>query len=163
MEEDNAVFSVHTDKDTAPSPDIQASPSSNPFDSMKSEDEEEELPAAVDSQEEELLTAVDSQEEEGPAAVDSQEEEGPAAVDSQEEQEEQEDNEEVDEAELEAFLDGQLADGPSFLHDGSGLTGDNQELSASFAAPPSKSEEALRTCMFHSRRSECSLEMQKSL
>ncbi|XP_075888067.1 rho guanine nucleotide exchange factor 12 isoform X3 [Nelusetta ayraudi] len=144
------------DKDTALSPDIQASPSSNPFDSMKSEDEEEELtaavdsqeeegPAAVDSQEEEGPATVDSQEEEGPATVDSQEEEGPAAVDSQEEPEEQEDNEEVDEAELEAFLDGQLADGPSFLHDESGLTGDNQELSASFTTPPSKSEEALRT------------------
>lgn len=118
MDEGNAVFLVLTDKDTVPSPDIQASPSSNPFDSMKSEDEEEVGPAAVDSQEEE------------------------------------EDNEEVDEAELEAFLDGQLADGPSFLHDGSGLTGDNQELGASFVVPPSKSEEALKTCMCHSSRSE---------
>lgn len=116
-----------TDKDTAPSPDIQASASSNPFDSMKSEDEEEEGPATVDSQEEE------------------------------------EDNEEVDEAELEAFLDGHLADGPTFLHDGSGLTGDNQELSASFVAPSYKSEEALRTRMFHSSRSVCRLEMLKSL
>lgn len=123
MEEGNAAKFVLTDKDTAPSPDIQTSPSTNPFDSMKSEDEEEEGPAAVDSQEEE------------------------------------EDNEEVDEAELEAFLDGQLADGPSFLHDGSGLTGDNQELSASFVAPSSKSEEALRTCMFYRSRSECRLEM----
>lgn len=77
---------------------------------------------------------------------EDEEEEGSATVDSQEE----EDNEEVDEAELEAFLDGHLADGPSFLHEGSGLTTDNQELSASFVGPPSKSEEALRTCMFHS-------------
>lgn len=91
---------------------------------------------------------------------EDEEEEGPAAMDSQEEEE---DNEEVDEAELEAFLDGQLADGPSLLHDGSDLTGDNQELSASFVTPPSKSDEALRTCMFHLSRSECRLEMLKSL
>lgn len=108
-----------------PSPDIQALPSTNPFDSIKSEDEEEEGLAVVDSQEDE------------------------------------EDNEEVDEAELEAFLDGQLADGPSFLHQGLDLTADHQELSASFINPPSKSEEALRTCMFHSNRSECRIVMLK--
>lgn len=119
MEKGTAALFVLPDKDTVPSPDIQASPSTNPFDSTKSEDEEEEGLAVVDSQEEE------------------------------------EDNEEVDEAELEAFLDGQLADGPSFLHDGSALTADSQELGASFNTPASKSEEALRTCMFHSSRSEC--------
>lgn len=64
-------------------------------------------------------------------------------------QEEEEDNEEVDEAELEAFLDEQLAD----LHDGSALTGENQELDT-FVAPPSKSEEALKTCKFHLNGSE---------
>lgn len=127
MEEGNAVLFAPSDKDTVPSPDIQALASTNPFDSMKSEDEEEEGLAVMDSQEEE------------------------------------EDNEEVDEAELEAFLDGQLADRPSFLHDGSDLTADNQELSASFVAPPSKSEEALRTCTFRSGRSECRLEILKSL
>lgn len=102
-----------TDKDAAPSPDIQASPSSNPFEAIKSEDEEEEGQAMVDSQEEE------------------------------------EDNEEVDEAELEAFLDEQLAD----LHDRSGLSSENQELDT-FVTAPSKSEEALRTCKFHLNGSE---------
>lgn len=108
------MFFIHTaDKDAAPSPDIQASPNSNPFEAIKSEDEEEEGQAMVDSQEEE------------------------------------EDNEEVDEAELEAFLDEQLAD----LHDRSGLTGENQELDT-FVTAPSKSEDALRTCKFHLNGSE---------
>ncbi|XP_076606817.1 rho guanine nucleotide exchange factor 12 isoform X2 [Chaetodon auriga] len=102
--------SIHSsDKDAASSPDIQAPPSMNPFDGMKSEDEEEEL-----------------------AMADRQEEE--------------EDDEEVDEAELEAFLDGQLADRLPFLQEGSrqGIAIRNQEH-AVFTIPSSKGEEALRT------------------
>nr|XP_046265862.1 rho guanine nucleotide exchange factor 12-like isoform X2 [Scatophagus argus] len=67
------------------------------------------------------------------------EEEEPAVADSQEEEE---DEEEVDEAELEAFLDGQLAD---TLQEESheGLAKENQEQNR--AEPSSKGEEALRT------------------
>ncbi len=98
------------DKEAASSPDVEAPPSLNPFDGMRSEDEEEELGVA-DRQEEEL------------------------------------EDEEVDEAELEAFLDGQLADGLPFLQEGSrqGIALENQELNA-FTVPSSKGEEALRTC-----------------
>ncbi|XP_044077360.1 rho guanine nucleotide exchange factor 12-like isoform X2 [Siniperca chuatsi] len=100
---------LSSDKDAASSPDIQAPPSMNPFDGVKSEDEEEEL-----------------------AVADRQEEE--------------EDDEEVDEAELEAFLDGQLADRLPFLQEGSrqGIAIENQEHNA-FDIPSSKGEEALRT------------------
>ncbi|XP_049447196.1 rho guanine nucleotide exchange factor 12-like isoform X1 [Epinephelus fuscoguttatus] len=61
-------------------------------------------------------------------------------------QEEDEDDEEVDEAELEAFLDGQLADGLPFLQEESrqGIAIENQEHEA-FGVPSSKGEEALRT------------------
>ncbi|XP_068457060.1 rho guanine nucleotide exchange factor 12-like [Clinocottus analis] len=57
-----------------------------------------------------------------------------------------EDEEEVDEAELEAFLDGQLADGLPFLQEVSpqGLADENQEHDA-FSASCCKGEEALRT------------------
>ncbi|XP_035522363.1 rho guanine nucleotide exchange factor 12 isoform X2 [Morone saxatilis] len=98
-----------SDKDAASSPDIQAPPSMNPFDGMKSEDEEEEI----------------------------------AVADRQEDEEEDED---VDEAELEAFLDGQLADTLPFLQQGSrqGIAIENQEHNA-FGIPSSKGEEALRT------------------
>ncbi|XP_045895461.1 rho guanine nucleotide exchange factor 12-like [Micropterus dolomieu] len=111
--------SIHSsgiqDKDATSSPDIQSPPSMNPFDDMKSEDEEEEL-----------------------AIADRQEEE--------EEEEEDEEDEEVDEAELEAFLDGQLADRLPFLQEGSrqGIALENQEHNA-FVLPSSKGEEALRT------------------
>ncbi|XP_023129398.2 rho guanine nucleotide exchange factor 12 isoform X2 [Amphiprion ocellaris] len=89
------------------STDIQAPTTSlNPFDSLKSEDEEEEL----------------------------------AAADRPEEDEEDED---VDEAELEAFLDGQLAD--RLLQEGSrqGIAIENEELNA--FGLPSKADDALRT------------------
>ncbi|XP_051793608.1 rho guanine nucleotide exchange factor 12 isoform X2 [Acanthochromis polyacanthus] len=89
------------------SSDIQAPAASlNPFDSLKSEDEEEEL----------------------------------AATDRPGEDEE---DEEVDEAELEAFLDGQLAD--RLLQEGSrqGIAIENEELNA--FGLPSKAEDALRT------------------
>lgn len=76
-------------------PDIPAPAGINPFDGLKSEDEEEEL------------------------AEGSR-------------QEEEEDEEEVDEAELEAFLDGQLVEMENEEHD-------------SFTAPSSKAEEALKT------------------
>ncbi|XP_029282607.1 rho guanine nucleotide exchange factor 12-like isoform X2 [Cottoperca gobio] len=101
---------LSSDKDAASSPDIQAAPSMNPFDGMKSEDEEEEL------------TVADGREEE------------------------EEDEEEVDEAELEAFLDGHLADGLPFLQDEShqGVAAENQEPNA-FGVPSSKGEDALRT------------------
>lgn len=64
--------------------------------------------------------------------------------------EEEEDDEEVDEAELEAFLDGQLADRLPFLLEGSrqGIAIESQEHCA-FSIPPSKGEEALRTCKSH--------------
>uniref|UniRef100_A0A672ZFG3 Rho guanine nucleotide exchange factor (GEF) 12b n=1 Tax=Sphaeramia orbicularis TaxID=375764 RepID=A0A672ZFG3_9TELE len=89
-------------------PDAQAPANTNPFDGMKSEDEEEEL-ALADRQEEE--------EEDG----------------------------EVDEAELEAFLDGQLADR---LQEESQQ--ENQQQN-SLSIPSSKAEEALRTCEFTTR------------
>ena len=56
-----------------------------------------------------------------------------------------EDEEEVDEAELEAFLDGQLAD--RLLQEGSrqGIALENEEHTV-FDIPSSKAEEALRTC-----------------
>ncbi|XP_067347892.1 rho guanine nucleotide exchange factor 12 isoform X2 [Channa argus] len=99
------------DKDATSSPDIQATPTCiNPFDGMKSEDEEEEL------------TRVDRHVEEV-------------------------EDEEVDEAELEAFLDGQLADSHPFLQqEGSrqGIAIENQEPHA-FSIPCSKAEDALRT------------------
>ncbi|XP_030010087.1 rho guanine nucleotide exchange factor 12-like isoform X2 [Sphaeramia orbicularis] len=87
---------------SAGSSDAQAPANTNPFDGMKSEDEEEEL-ALADRQEEE--------EEDG----------------------------EVDEAELEAFLDGQLADR---LQEESQQ--ENQQQN-SLSIPSSKAEEALRT------------------
>uniref|UniRef100_A0A3Q3GVR9 DH domain-containing protein n=1 Tax=Labrus bergylta TaxID=56723 RepID=A0A3Q3GVR9_9LABR len=79
----------------------------NPFDGMKSEDEEEEL------------------EEEGG-------------------------DEEIDEAELEAFLDGQLP----FLQEETpqSVAAENQELNAFDSASSSKGEEALRTCKSHTQR-----------
>lgn len=85
---------------------------------------------------------------------DEEEEEEPAVADSQEEEE---GDEEVDEAELEAFLDGQLADGLPFLQDGSRQGIENQELST-FGTPPSKGEEALRTCKFNFEGSVCKLQ-----
>ncbi|XP_019130350.2 rho guanine nucleotide exchange factor 12 isoform X2 [Larimichthys crocea] len=108
-----------SDKDATSSPDVQAPASMNPFDGMKSEDEEDEL-AVGDRQEEEELAVGDRQEEE--------------------------DDEEVDEAELEAFLDGQLADRMPFLQEGSrqGIALENQDHDT-FSLPTSKGEEALRT------------------
>ncbi|KAM6984021.1 rho guanine nucleotide exchange factor 12-like [Tautogolabrus adspersus] len=100
------------DKDGASSPDIQRPSSINPFDGMKSEDEEEELASADRPEEEE------------------------------EEEEEEGGDEEIDEAELEAFLDGQLP----FLQEETpqGVATENQEHNA-FDLPSSKGEEALRT------------------
>lgn len=93
------------DQGATSSPDIQAPPSINPFDGLKSEDEDEE----------------------------------PVVTEGQEDEEEEHD-EEVDEAELEAFLDRQLADGLTFLQEPS-----------TFSEPPSKGEEALRTCRLKSK------------
>ncbi|XP_037543171.1 rho guanine nucleotide exchange factor 12 [Nematolebias whitei] len=94
-----------SDKDAPSSPGIQ--PPLNPFDGLKSEDEEEEL----------------------------------AVADRPEEEEEEE--EEVDEAELEAFLDGHLAD--QLLQEGSsqGVPDENNHID--FNASSFKAEEALRT------------------
>lgn len=67
-------------------------------------------------------------------------------------QEEELEDEEVDEAELEAFLDGQLAERHPFLQqEGSrrGIAIDSQEHSV-FSIPSSKAEDALRTCKFPS-------------
>ena len=116
------------EKEAVSSPDTQAPPASiGPFNGLKSEDEEEE----------EELAVADRQEEEELAVADRQEEE--------------EEDEELDEAELEAFLDGQLADRLPFLQqEGSrqGIAIENQEQDE-FGAPPSKAEDALRTCEFH--------------
>lgn len=74
------------------------------------------------------------------------EEEEPPVTDIQEEEVE---DEEVDEAELEAFLDGQLAERHPFLQqEGSrrGIAIDSQEHN-SFSV--CKAEDALRTCKFH--------------
>ncbi|XP_035998655.1 rho guanine nucleotide exchange factor 12 isoform X1 [Fundulus heteroclitus] len=95
--------SLHpSDKDGPCSPDSQAS--TNPFDGLKSEDEEEEeLPGAA----------------------------------------RQEEEDEVDETELEDFLDGQLAD--RLLQEGSrqGIAVAVEDME--FTSPSSKAEEALRT------------------
>ena len=72
------------------------------------------------------------------------EDEEPVVADSQEDEEEEEENVEVDEAELEALLDRQLADGLPLGQDGLRFPGDNQE-NDTFSVPSSKSEEALRT------------------
>ncbi|KAM8897291.1 rho guanine nucleotide exchange factor 12 isoform 2-T2 [Spinachia spinachia] len=93
--------------------DLQAAPGVNPFDGMKSEDEEEQ----------EELVAVDRRE-------DAEEEEVVA----------EEEEEEVDEAELEAFLDGRLADGLPFLQEAEENLGRGASGTLS-----SKGEEALRT------------------
>lgn len=60
-----------------------------------------------------------------------------------------EDEEEVDEEEVEAFLDGELTDRLPFLQERSrqGIAIDDRELSA-FGLSPSRAEEALRTCGF---------------
>ena len=87
---------------------------------MKSEEEEEE------EEEEELLVE-----------------------DRHDEDEEIEEEEEVDEAELEAFLDGQLEDGLPFLPEEEethqDVAAENMEQDV-FISPSSKGEEALRTC-----------------
>ncbi|XP_059207320.1 rho guanine nucleotide exchange factor 12-like isoform X2 [Centropristis striata] len=61
--------------------------------------------------------------------------------------EEEEENEEVDEAELEAFLDGQLAEGLPFLQEEESRQADAVEIQEhnSFGIPSSKGEDALRT------------------
>ncbi|XP_029924955.1 rho guanine nucleotide exchange factor 12 isoform X2 [Myripristis murdjan] len=94
------------DKDPACSPGLPAPPSLNPFEGIKSEDEEEES----------------------------------ALADRREPEEE-----EVDEEELEAFLDGQLADRLPFLQERSrqGIAIENQENP--FDLPSFRAEEALRT------------------
>ncbi|XP_054481735.1 rho guanine nucleotide exchange factor 12-like isoform X2 [Anoplopoma fimbria] len=76
----------------------------------------------------------------------SEEEEEELAAADRREDEEEDEEEEVDEAELEAFLDGQLADGLPFLQEVSdpGIADGNQENNA-FCNPSSKGEEALRT------------------
>ncbi|MED6272107.1 hypothetical protein CHARACLAT_026923, partial [Characodon lateralis] len=110
---------LSSDKDAPCSPDIQAP--TNPFDALKSEDEEEELADAVRQEEEEEVEEVAD------------------AV----RQEEEEEVEEVDEAELEAFLDGQLAE--RLLQEGSrqGIAVAVEDMELTF--PSSKAEEALRT------------------
>lgn len=101
------------DKGSISSPDDQLSPSMNPFDGLKSEDEEEETV---------MVSIPEVAEEEG--------------------------DEEVDEAELEAFLDGQLADGLIFLQDQ-----EQKQEPKTFCELPSKGEEALRTCRINSKDS----------
>lgn len=64
---------------------------------------------------------------------------------------EEEEDEEVDEAELEAFLDGQLADRLPFLQqEGSrrGIAIENEERDL-FSVTSSKAEDALQTCKFY--------------
>lgn len=98
-----------SDKVAASTSDIQDPPESlNPFDGLRSEDEEEELPMT-------------------------------------DRQEEEEQNGEVDEVELEAFLDGQLAE--RLLQEGSrlGIALENEEEHNAFVMPCSKAEEALKT------------------
>ncbi|XP_076017371.1 rho guanine nucleotide exchange factor 12 isoform X2 [Genypterus blacodes] len=105
----SAESMLSSDKDATFSPELQPAPSSlNPFEGMKSEDEEEDL----------------------------------ALTDRRDEEEE----EEVDEVELQAFLDGELGNRLPFLQDGlcQGIAAENQENN-SFSIPPSKAEDALRT------------------
>lgn len=76
---------------------------------------------------------------------EDEEEEQPVA----DRQEEEVEDEEVDEAELEAFLDGQLAERHPFLQQEGcrrGIAMDSQEHN-SFSV--SKAEDALQTCKFH--------------
>ncbi|XP_045080063.1 rho guanine nucleotide exchange factor 12 isoform X2 [Coregonus clupeaformis] len=78
---------------------------------------------------------------------DDEEEEDSPLPDRREEQEEEEEVEEVDEEEIEAFLDGELADRLPFLQERSrqGIAIDDQEPDDTFGMPPSRAEEALRT------------------
>lgn len=96
---------------------------------MKSEDEDEE----------EELVAADRRE-------DAEEEVEEEAATEEEEEEVEEEEEEVDETELEAFLDGQLADALPFLQEAPppGVAAENLERGAS-GTLSSKGEEALRT------------------
>ncbi|XP_024119708.1 rho guanine nucleotide exchange factor 12 isoform X1 [Oryzias melastigma] len=119
-----------SDKEASLSLDVQAPV--NPFDCLKSEDEEEELTAA-DRQEEEDLIVAERQEEEELSAMERREEE-------------EEEIEEVDEAELEAFLNGQLAE--RLLQESAGSRQGiaiQSEESMEFSFPTSKAEEALHT------------------
>ena len=81
---------------------------------------------------------------------DDEEEEDSPLPDRREEQEEEEEVEEVDEEEVEAFLDGELADRLPILQERSrlGITIDDEDPDDAFGMPPSRAEEALRTCEF---------------
>ncbi|KAM9499155.1 rho guanine nucleotide exchange factor 12 isoform 6-T6 [Salvelinus alpinus] len=78
---------------------------------------------------------------------DDEEEEDSPLPDRREEQEEEEEVEEVDEEEVEAFLDGELADRLPFLQERSrrGIAIDDEEPDDAFGMPPSRADEALRT------------------
>lgn len=130
------VFICPPDKEASLSLDVQAPV--NPFDCLKSEDEEEELTAA-DRQEEDDLIVAERQEEEELSAMERREEE-------------EEEIEEVDEAELEAFLNGQLAE--RLLQESAGSRQGiaiQSEESMEFSFATSKAEEALHTCRFLQR------------
>uniref|UniRef100_A0A674CY78 Rho guanine nucleotide exchange factor 12 n=1 Tax=Salmo trutta TaxID=8032 RepID=A0A674CY78_SALTR len=78
---------------------------------------------------------------------DDEEEEDSPLPDRREEQEEEEEVEEVDEEEVEAFLDGELADRLPFLQERTrrGIAIGEEEPDDAFGMPPSRAEEALRT------------------
>lgn len=117
IKQDMSQMSSQPSSSLTPEPGSSSSPDQlpapmNPFDGLKSEDEEEEQV---------MVSIPEAAEEEG--------------------------DEEVDEAELEAFLDGQLAEGLTFLQDQE--QNQNPEP-ARFCELPSKGEEALRTRRFNS-------------
>ncbi|CAB1352284.1 unnamed protein product, partial [Coregonus sp. 'balchen'] len=72
---------------------------------------------------------------------DDKEEVSPPLLDRREEEEEEEEVEELDEEEVEVFMDGELADRLPFQ----GIAIDDQEPHDAFGMPPSRAEEALRT------------------
>uniref|UniRef100_A0A3P9KGV8 Rho guanine nucleotide exchange factor 12-like n=1 Tax=Oryzias latipes TaxID=8090 RepID=A0A3P9KGV8_ORYLA len=118
-----------SDKEAALPLDIPAPV--NPFDCLKSEDEEEEVTVTGRQEEEELTVAERSEEEELPVT---------------EREEVEEEVEEVDEAELEAFLNGQLAE--RLLRESAGSRQGiaiQSEENMEFSFPSSKAEEALQT------------------
>ncbi|KAL0994607.1 hypothetical protein UPYG_G00124770 [Umbra pygmaea] len=133
------LSTVQSPETTSPSLQLTTK-STNPFDAIKSDNEEEEETPLSDRGETEESTLSGRGEEEDSPLSDRGEED----IDEEEDEEEVE---EIDEEEVEAFLHGELADRLPFLKERSrqGIAIDDQEPDDSFDVAPSRAEEALRT------------------